>query len=192
MIPLHHTSTLFTFGRKIFSLENLLFLLLATPGSLTVASLLNALIADTPMKDLILPLLVAAVSLSMYFVVFILDFISGVKASRHEAEDKSDYFRSAKGWSSIWKISTVSILVIWSSFFSMLSALSGIGYLPNFFMLASGSIAIMATLLDIYSIGENQQRLTGKKARFFEWLEQLRETINQELLGRLRRMGKPP
>src|SRR5690606_5636108 len=136
----------------------------------------------TPVKALVLPLMVVAVSLSLYLVVFLLDFISGVKASRHEAVDKNNYFSSSKGWSSIWKIATVSILVTWSGFFSMLAALGSLPYLPGFFMLSSGTIATMATLLDIYSIGENQQRLTGKKARIFEWLENVRKLINNVIV----------
>ena len=83
-----------------------------------------------------------------------MDFISGVKASRLEALDKANYFSSAKGWSSIWKI-TVSILVTWSWFFSILADVGNLPYLPGFFMLSSSTIAIMAILLDIYSIGEN-------------------------------------
>lgn len=192
MIPLYHTPALLSFARKIFSPENAALLFLAAPGSMSLTGLLDILVDDTPLKALILPLLVAAVCLSLYFVVFMLDFVSGVKASRHEAVDKQDYFSSAKGWSSIWKIATVSILVIWSSFFSMLAALAGMPYLPGFFMITAATIAIMASLLDVYSIGENQKRLTGKKARIFEWLEQLRNSINKGLLERIGRWFSPP
>ena len=169
--------TILAFGKKIFSAENASLLVMAAPGSISLNALLDALVANTPIKALVLPLLVAAISLSLYVVVFLLDFVSGVKASRHEALDKANYFSSAKGWSSIWKIATVSILVTWSCFFSMLAAIGNLPYLPGFFMLSSATIAIMATLLDIYSIGENQKRLTGKKARIFEWLENVRKLI---------------
>ena len=178
-------TTILSFSRKLFSGENVSYLLLAAPGSMSLQGLLNLLIEDTPIKSLLLPLVVSAVSLSLYFVVFWLDFLSGVKASRHEAVDKENYFSSAKGWSSMWKIATVTILVTWSSFFSMLAAIGNLPYLPGFFMLASGTIAIMATLLDIYSIGENQQRLTGKKARIFEWLENIRKAINEGVIRKL-------
>ena len=135
--------------RKIFSTRNTSLFLLAAPVSGSLKGLLNILVEDTSLKGLLLPLLVAAVSLSLYFVVFLLDFISGVRASRHEAADKNNYFSSARGWSSMWKIATVSVLVTWSSFFSMLASLGNLPYFPGFFMLAAGTIAIMATLLDI-------------------------------------------
>ena len=170
---------------KIFSTRNASLLIMSAPGSISLTAVLEALIADTPVKAIILPLMVVAVSLSLYFVVFLLDFISGVKASRHEAVDKNNYFSSSKGWSSIWKIATVSILVTWSGFFSMLAALGSLPYLPGFFMLSSGTIAIMATLLDIYSIGENQQRLTGKKAKSFEWLENIRKLIHDLIVKKM-------
>ena len=176
------------FGKKIFSARNASLLIMAAPGSISLNALLEALISDTPVKAMLLPLMVAAISLSLYVVVFLLDFISGVKASRREAVDKANYFSSAKGWSSIWKIATVSILVTWSSFFSMLTALGNLPYLPGFFMLSSATIAIMATLLDIYSIGENQKRLTGKKARIFEWLENVRKLINNVVVRKFEKL----
>ena len=181
------TTTLLSFAKKLFSAENSSYLVLATPGSLSLQGLLNLLIEDTPLKALLLPVVAAAVSLSLYFVVFWLDFISGVKASRLEAEDKENYFSSAKGWSSMWKIATVSVLVTWSSFFSMLAAIGEMKILSGFFLLSAGTIAIMASLLDVYSIGENQQRLTGKKAKIFEWFENLRNAINEGVMGRLRK-----
>ena len=71
--------------------------------------------------------------------------------------------------------------------FGVSQIMAGMEYLSGFFMLSSGTIAIMATLLDIYSIGENQQRLTGRKARIFEWFEELMKLINEGVMGRLRR-----
>ena len=183
-------STIISFARKLFSLENLSYLFLATPGSISLTSLLDALIEDTALKALMLPLVVTFVSLSLYFIIFFLDFISGVKASRYEAEDKENYFSSAKGWSSMWKLATVSVLVTWSSFFSMLAAIANFTWLSTFFMTSSGTIAIMASLLDIYSIGENQKRLTGKKAKIFEWFESLMNLINEGVMGRLKRGSK--
>ena len=146
-------TTILSFAKKLFSTENISFLVLAAPGSMSLQGLLNLLIEDTPIKALLLPIVVAAVSLSLYFVVFWLDFISGVKASLHEAVDKENYFSSAKGWSSMWKLATVSVLVTWSSFFAMLAAIANFTWLSSFFMLSAGTIAIMASLLVIYSIG---------------------------------------
>ncbi len=182
-----HPTSILSFARKLFSAENASYLVLAAPGSLSLRGLLDLLLEDTPIKALLLPIVVAAVSLSLYYIVFALDFISGVKASQHEAVDKNNFFSSSKGWSSMWKIATVSVLVTWSSFFSMLSAIGGLKVLSGFFLLSTGTIAIMASLLDIYSIGENQKRLTGKKARIFEWLENIRTAINE---GVIRRIGR--
>ena len=175
------------YAQKIFSARNAALLVMAAPGSFSLTSLLDIIIEETPIKTLMLPLMVTFVSLSLYFIIFSLDFISGVKASRHEATDKQNFFSSAKGWSSMWKIATVSVLVTWSSFFSMLAAIGNFPWLSTFFMISSGTIAIMASLLDIYSIGENQKRLTGKKARIFEWFESLMNLINEGVMGRLKR-----
>ena len=78
--------TILAFGKKIFSAQNASLLVMAAPGSISLNALLEALVANTPIKALVLPLLVAAISLSLYVVVFLQEFISGVKASRHEAD----------------------------------------------------------------------------------------------------------
>ena len=175
--------------RKIFNPGNLSYLLLAAPGSVSLNRLLDVLLEETPIKALLLPLLVTAASLSLYFIIFLLDFLSGVKASRHEAGG-GDYFSSAKGWSSMWKLATVSVLVTWSSFFSMLAAIGGMEYLSTFFLFSAGTIAIMASLLDVYSIGENQKRLTGKKARIFVWFENVRRLFNNLIIRRFENLNK--
>ena len=185
---IHQTTTIISFARKLFSLENLFYWFLAAPGSISLTKMLDALIEETPVKALFLPLMVTFVSLSLYFIIFALDFLSGVKASRHEAADKENFFSSAKGWSSMWKIATVTVLVTWSSFFSMLAAIGEMKFLSGFFLLSAGTIAIMATLLDVYSIGENQKRLTGKKAKIFEWLENLMRVINEGVFKKLAKL----
>ena len=184
---IHQTTTIISFFRKLFSLENLSYFFLAAPGSISLTRILDALLEETPIKTLMLPLMVTFVSLSLYFIIFSLDFISGVKASRFEAQDKQNFFSSAKGWSSMWKLATVSVLVTWSSFFAMLAAIGNFTWLSTFFMISSGTIAIMASLLDIYSIGENQKRLTGRKAKIFEWFESMMNLINEGVMGRLRK-----
>ena len=189
-LMLSQPSNIIGFARKIFSPEQLSYLLLAVPGSFSLTRLLDVLLEETPIKALVLPLLVTAVSLSLYFIIFLLDFVSGVKASRHEALDKSNYFSSAKGWSSMWKIATVSVLVTWSSFFSMLAAIGGMETLSSFFLFSGGTIAIMASLLDVYSIGENQKRLTGKKARIFQWLESVRKQINKLIVQKFENINQ--
>ena len=183
---MHTLATIISFLKKGVAYENGATIVLAIPGSFSLRELLNTVIADTPAKALVLPLMLAVACLLLYFLVFILDFLSGIKASRFEAADKNDFFRSSKGWSSIWKLSAVFLLVTWSSFFSMLAAIGNMNYLSGFFMLSAGGITIMATLLDIYSIGENQKRLSGKKSRIFTWLDEITSLINQGILARLK------
>lgn len=93
--------------------------------------------------------------------------------------------KSAKGWNSIWKISVVFILVIASTGFSMLAGLAGVAYLPNFFLFAAGIVSGMAILLDIYSIGENQRRITGEKSHIFDWLDQITKVLNEGISEKL-------
>ncbi len=78
------------YSRKLL-LRNTPFLIIAIPGSVSITGLLSLFLESTPPKALVLPILVAAVCLSLYFITFILDLISGLKASRNEAVDKSNW-----------------------------------------------------------------------------------------------------
>lgn len=190
MTTVTETNMMLSFIRRAFGFQDGALFVLAFPGAAGLPGLLELLLEETSLKALVLPLLVAGVGLSLYFVVFVLDFISGVRASRFEASGKPDYFKSKKGWNSIWKISVVAVLVIWSNLFSMVASLAGLPYFPNFFMFISAAVAIMATLLDIHSIGENQMRLSGRKSRFFVWLEQVTMVIREGFTARLKRFFK--
>ncbi|MGY5846602.1 phage holin family protein [Salegentibacter sp. HM20] len=174
------------FAQKLATRNSGAYFLLATPGSISIIGLLNLVLEQTPVKALVLPLLVAAVCLFVYFITFVLDIISGLKASRCESVAGVDYFSSAKGWNSIWKISVVFILVVASCFFSMLAAIAGVNFLANFFLFSAGIVAIMATLLDVYSIGENQKRISGSKSRIFDWLDQITKLLNQGIHQKLK------
>ena len=176
------------FARKLIVFRDGALVFIAAPGSISLTGILDAVIENTSIKALVLPLLVAAVSLFLYFITFLLDLISGIKASSSEAKPGETYFTSIKGWNSIWKISVVVILVIGSSFFSMLSALAGINYLANFFLFVVGIVATMAILLDIYSIGENQKRISGHKSRIFVWLDQITNLINELITNRIKNL----
>ena len=194
MTPLENAPNIFLFAKKIFSFKNGALIVMAAPGSLTITGIFEALIADTPIKDIVLPLLVGGLCLVLYFIIFLIDFKSGTEASKMEAardadhpKDKS-YFESGKAWSSIFKIAVVFLLVIWSSIFSAIFAIAHVPALPTFFMLASGTVAIMATLFDCYSIGENQKRITGKKARFFIWLEEKGDLINEGFTKKIKNL----
>ena len=188
MTPLDQAPTVILFAKKIFTFQNGALIVMAAPGSITLAGIFDVLMKDTPIKDVVLPLLVGSLCLVLYFIIFLLDFRSGVRASKvqaarakadNEMPEDQHFFESGKAWSSIYKITVVFLIVMWSSIFSAIFAIAGLPVLPTFFMLAAGTVAIMATLFDCYSIGENQKKITGKKSRIFIWLEEKGNQIDE-------------
>lgn len=194
MTPLSQAPLIFAFAKKIYAaLQSLPVLFISAATSLTLTQIFDQLIADTPLKDLVLPILVGGVCFFLYFITFLLDFASGVRASKKEALDKKNYFLSDKGWSSIWKISAVTVIVLGCTSFAILSALAGWSALHMIFMMIAGAVSIMATSFDIFSIGENYERSTGKKARIFIWLgetgESLGHLLKEQIYNRIKKLG---
>mgnify|MGYP006196570777 CR=1 FL=1 len=60
---IHQTTTILSFVRKLFCQENLSYLFLAAPGSISLTRMLDVLLEETPIKALMLPLVVGTLLL---------------------------------------------------------------------------------------------------------------------------------
>lgn len=194
MTSIEQTSALLTtFGsKKLFSSFTAALAVISAPTSVGWYALFSEVIGDTPMKDLLLPILVAFATLALYWIVYALDLFTGIKAARKEGEavGNPNWFKSNKGWSSIIKMFIITIMVTWLAFFSILAAIGKFPYLPTGFLLMSAGIGILGTMMDLHSIGENQKRLTGKKSEIFTWLEKLNEVIKEGIIVRTQNFFK--
>lgn len=186
MTSIHNASVAFTsFGsKKLFSSYTATCALISAPPSIGLTALLSDLVADTPVKDLVLPILVAFVTLTLYWLIYAVDLFFGIKASRKQGKEAGDpdWFKSGKGWSSLIKIFIITVSVTWLAVFSILSAIGNFPILPTGFMLMSGTVGIIGTIMDIHSIGENQKRLTGKKHAIFTWFEKLGTAVQEGII----------
>ncbi len=186
MTPLNQVSDIMVFAKKIFTHQNGSLVILATPVSDFIITAIKEIFIGVATKDYALPFVVAAVCLMLYFTVFVMDFITGLRASRFEAENKSNYIKSEKLWSSIWKISVIFLMVFLLTIFSVIFAVLELEIFQSIFTYSIAIIAIMASLFDIHSIGENHQRRFGKKPTIFAFLDNASNAINEGIMKKLK------
>lgn len=189
MTPLTQmTDTVFSFVRKMFSFENGALLISALIPAGGLKQLFNTLFQGIEMKDYAMPMVVAFVGLSLYFITYLTDFITGIKASRFEQNKEPGWFKSDKGWSSIWKISIIYLVTFSLTIFSLLCLIIGMEWLHSFFIYSILVWCIMATLLDLHSIGENYKRRFGKKAAIFTWLDDVYAALNESIIKKIKNL----
>ena len=187
MTPLDQTASIFLFAKKLFGFKNGALAVMALPGSYGITTLLKAVLQDAPIKAIVMPFLLAAFLFLVYGLVFLMDLKSGLQASKQESKGtEGRWFHSGKAWSSLFKMFVVFTIVLVPAFFSAFCALYGLDYAPWVFMIGEGVLGFMAILYDLYSIGENQERITGKKPRISIFIEKIGALIETEIFERIK------
>lgn len=184
MTPLDQVSTIGAFAKKLISYENgALFLVAAIPSDLFTRTF-AIVFADVPMKTVWMPFVVASVALFSYFVVFIMDFVTGVNASKREAVRNGEIFHpnSSKLWSSFWKIFVINVLICFQIPFSLVFGAMGWDSVHTIFLFVMILISIAASLFDLISIGENYKRSYGRKPKLFELIERVSAAFNESII----------
>ena len=196
---------LFLFVKKVFTFRNsglvphsmlmsiatLPILELEVSQKIEVTKIFISIFSEEIIKGLILNFLIFIVGLGLYSIVFAFDFITGMRASRKEqiisAGTSKGYVQSDKLWSSVWKFFAVIVIT------TILTAISSILVLIDQSTLHQGGMLItlfffiMVTSFDIHSIGENQERLFGKKPQFYSWLDDFFEKMGDLVMFRIKR-----
>lgn len=155
-----------------------------------VVQVILKIFSEEVIKNLILTMFVFMAGMAMYVIVFTFDFITGLKASKKEHFISSGmmkgYVRSDKLWSSVWKMFAVivisSILTVFSSalvFIDQTKLHQGGMLLTLFFF-------FMVISFDIHSIGENQERMFGKKPAFYDKMDWFFKKVGDLLMLRIR------
>ena len=192
MTPLDQVSTIGAFAKKLFTYENgALFLVAAIPSDL-FTRFFAIVFADVPMKTIWMPFFVAAVSLFCYGIVFVLDFKTGINASKREAIRRNEIFHpsSTKLWSSFWKIFVVYVLICFQIPFALVFGAMGWDSIHTIFLFIMILFSIAASLADAISIGENHKRSYGKKPPIFEFIERVSSAFNDGIIQKIGNLFK--
>lgn len=174
------------FIKKLFTYNTGALVVVATPGGITLAGVVNKVMEDTNLKDIVLPIAVAGICLIFYFVWFSIDFLTGLKAAKVQAKGERGWFKSGKAWSSLIKATSIVMLISMMAIFSSLSALAGISFMSTVFLCITGIFGLMASMFDMISIGENQELISGKKAKIYSFIESCARAVEEGFTGKIK------
>lgn len=188
MTPLSNApQIIFGFAKKIFTYENgALFFIAAIPSDILI-KVFNIIFEGVPLKTIWMPFVVSAVSLASYFVVFFIDFITGMRASIKESRSAGEPFHPSSGklWSSFWKLFVINVLICFMIPFALVFGAMGWDSVHTIFLFTMILLSIAASLADMISIGENYKRSYGKKPRIFELIEKVSAAFNEGIIKKV-------
>lgn len=169
----------------------------ATPALFAVFLLFSGLLTkiteilfkDIPLKDLYIPFIIAGISFLFFLLVFTADFFSGIAASQRENQE-GNFIKSKLLWSSVWKIVGISVINLFLLIFTLIFLVMELSVLHYTFVVMIPMFMLMATAYEIHSIGENIERMYGKKPKYFNFIERLAKTIENNIINKLKNILK--
>lgn len=179
--------TLFGYIGRIFTFHNGALVIISALPSIGLSEAFDALLGDTPLKSILLPLAVSIVAIFSYGLMFLIDFLYGLYTARQLAGRGKEFFVSAKAYSSIFKGLAVVCLIFILTLFSMICALAAWDWTSKGLATFAALIGIMGAAFDFASIGENNAKLNdGKQHKIFIWLRSITELIEDEIMLRIK------
>lgn len=154
-------------------------LLLVNGGfSAAIVFYINELLKGTETRNLVLPIFIYIVGFLIYHVFSLIDLITGLMNAKYQnsilPEPKKNYIQNYKLWFSIWKnlgITVFAFMVMIICIFTEIIKGSGEGFIEKSMYTVSIWVLVttwlMASAFEFHSIGENIERRTGSKPRFF-------------------------
>ena len=195
----------FEFVGKVFTFKNsgliphsFVFSIIITPTlqekvveQIEITQIFISIFSEEIIRGLIINCLIFIVGLGLYMIVFLFDFITGMKASRQEhlisAGTTKGYVQSSKLWSSVWKFFAVIVITAILTAVSSLLVLIDQNTLHQGGMLITLFFFIMVISFDVHSIGENQERRFGKKPQLYTFLDSFFEKMGDLVMLRIKR-----
>jgi hypothetical protein len=190
MTPLNQVTNIVAFAKKIFTYENGALLFLAAIPSDLFTRIFTIIFEGVPLKTIWMPFVVASVSLGSYFIVFMIDFATGINASRREINRDGIKFSPSSGklWSSFWKLFVINVLICFQIPFALVFGAMGLDTIHTIFLFVMILLSIAASLFDMISIGENYKRSYDKKPKVFELIERVSSAVNEGIIQKVKNL----
>lgn len=158
--------------------------------SISVGTLISSIISflSTMHERLFL-----GVTLSIWLIAFIVNVIdihTGIKAdtaSKKRIGEKF-VFKSGKAWRAFEKIIIFTLLIwfLWS-LETEINRLKSYNFLLSIIIAIKFILFIYVILIELQSIGENEETRFGKKSKPFILLDKIIETINEGVINRIKK-----
>lgn len=155
--------------------------LMTIPFAIGIPDVLKSIFQNTEHREFYVIAFVFLICFLLFTFVFIIDFITGINASKKEAllSKKDNYISSGRLWSSFWKLAV--FFVISFPLFSFISIFYLLEMNFIYYLLLSIAVIFMmlATFVEIFSIGENLKRIYGKKPDYFVYFDMMSKALER-------------
>lgn len=181
-------TTAFAFIIKIFTFKNGSGLILSSFLSffitISTSELFTAVLKNTEVKNLVLPIFVEVGGFTLYFLFNIADFGAGLwfAISNAQTTKTNGFFEKEKLYKTLWKMLGVLLLTILIMFIAILSEIIGASYSYKFFVFALALVLTLACLYEFRSIGKNIEKRTGSKPDIFFFMDKVLNAIQKRTL----------
>ena len=188
-------TTAFAFIIKIFTFKNgsgfILSSFLSFFITISTSELFTAVLKNTEVKNLVLPIFVEVGGFTLYFLFNIADFGAGLwfAISNAQKTKTNGFFEKDKLYKTLWKMLGVLLLTILIMFISILSEIIGASYSYKFFVFALALVLTLACLYEFRSIGKNIEKRTGSKPDIFFFMDKILNAIQRRTLKEIDRIN---
>ena len=162
----------------------LLSIFLSVPLTISTTEIFGAVLKNTEVKNLIVPIFVEVAGFTLYFLFNIADFGAGIwfAISHAKKYNLKNFFENEKLYKTLWKMLGVLLLTILIMFIAILSEIIGVSYAYNFFIFALTLVLTLACLYEFRSIGKNIEKRTGSKPEIFGFMDKVLDRIQRRTL----------
>jgi hypothetical protein len=171
---------------KILDFHNGALLVMALAPSWGITKLFNIIFKGVENKELIMPLVVVAFGIFAFFILYAVDFILGISASRKN----NIPITGDKLCKSFWKFFCVIILMLCLTIFCFLFIALNLNDLYKLFLYLTVAINIMICLYEFGSIGRNLETIYKEKPKYFTLFDNISKTIEKGITNKLQKLFK--
>lgn len=172
------------FVGKVFTYKKGGLLLTALPFGFSITEVIQGLFKDVTARELHLPLFASATVLMLFMLFYIMDFFTGLAASRKEAKGK-EFVESAKLWRSFWKLYGYVTLLVFLTGFCITFAVMDNDFFYHFFLYSIMTIGFMFSMFEFHSIGENWNRIYGSKHKMFTFFDRVTNAVEKKIIDKI-------
>lgn len=172
------------FVSKVVSFKKGALVLLSIPFGLSITKLISNLFENVTTRDIALPIFSSAIVFMLFLLFFIMDFFTGISASRKEAGGK-DFIESGRLWRSFWKLYGYITLLFFMVGFSIAFAVIGSTFFYDFFVYSIMTIGFMFSMFEFHSIGENWERIYGSKHKIFLFFDKITKAVETKIIDKI-------
>lgn len=172
---------------RVFSFKEGTLMILSTPVSYFLTKMINNLFENVPLKMFHVPIFSSSVIFFVFFLFYIMDFFTGISASKKIEKDKFK-ISSDKLWRSFWKLYGYITLLTLLNVFCITFAVIGNTFLYTLFLYLIIFIGFMFSMYEFHSIGENWEILYGKKHRIFNFFEKLTAIVEEGVINKIKKL----